>query len=384
MYTSPFVYGKIATDEAFTDREQETLSLKQDFLNLTNTIVISPRRWGKSSLIRKAGKEACREDRKLRVCHLDIFNVRNETEFYEKYATAVLRETSSKIEEIFTITKKYASALIPVISTTNQENTLSFTLKLGELEKDEDEILDLPEKIAKEKGIRIIICIDEFQQTAVFKDPDAFQAKLRSHWQTHNHVGYCLYGSRRHMMIEVFTNKEKPFYKFGKTIFLEKIQKEKWIPFIMEKFHETDRSISESNCRLIVTLTDNNPYYIQQLCEETWNKTKEGTEATSETVKYAFQGIILSLTGLNMALTQNLTLTQQNLLNAIVNGEKELTSQKVLSFYGLKNSLTVSRAKKVLIEKDIIDTFGNSISMEDPMYEWWLKNIYFNNFTTLE
>ena len=69
---SPFVYGKIATDTSFTDREEETTSLVKDFRNLTNTVLISPRRWGKSSLVRRAAMEAMEEDPALRICHVDI------------------------------------------------------------------------------------------------------------------------------------------------------------------------------------------------------------------------------------------------------------------------------------------------------------------------
>ena len=67
-----------------------------------------------------------------------------------------------------------------------------------------DEILDLPEKIAADRGVKIVICIDEFQQIGMFDSPKAFQATLRSKWQLQQHVSYCLYGSRRHMMMGRF------------------------------------------------------------------------------------------------------------------------------------------------------------------------------------
>lgn len=85
-----------------------------------------------------------------------------------------------------------------------------------------DEILDLPEKIAADRKMKIVICIDEFQQIGMFESPKAFQATLRSKWQLQQHVSYCLYGSRRHMMMEVFGKVSMPFYKFGAIYFLEK------------------------------------------------------------------------------------------------------------------------------------------------------------------
>lgn len=375
VMNSPFVYGRLASDESFTDREEDTATLKRDFLNLTNTILISPRRWGKSSLVQKAGKEAMSEDRRLKVCHLDIFNARTEDEFYEKLASAIIKGTSSKVEEIFATAKRYASSLIPSVTVGDINGSISLEFKLKSLSKSADEILDMAQKIAQEKDIRIVVCIDEFQQIANYPNSDAFQAKLRSHWQHHQDVAYCLYGSRRHMMIEVFTNREKPFYKFGKTIFLEKIPSEKWSPFIVSKFKETGKEISEELCEEIVSLVDNNPYYIQQLSEEVWNRTT--VTATREVVTEALDGIIRAQSGLNQALTGTLSLTQQNLLNAIVDDNKALTSFEVLQKYDLRNSLTVQRAKNALIKLDIIDNFGKAITIEDPIYAYWLKNIYF-------
>ena len=75
---TPFIFGKIATEKNFTDREMETANLVQNFTSLINTIIISPRRWGKSSLVNKAAKLAMEKDNNLRICHIDLFNVRNE------------------------------------------------------------------------------------------------------------------------------------------------------------------------------------------------------------------------------------------------------------------------------------------------------------------
>ena len=78
---TPFIFGKIATEKNFTDREAETANLIQNFTSLINTIIISPRRWGKSSLVNKAANLAMKQNNKLRICHIDLFNVRNEEHF---------------------------------------------------------------------------------------------------------------------------------------------------------------------------------------------------------------------------------------------------------------------------------------------------------------
>ena len=372
---SPFVFGKIAAGSCFMDREQECAQMVDNFCNLTNTILISPRRWGKSSLVRRASERAAERDKQLRICHLDIFNVRSEEEFYEKLAECVLTSTSSRWEEMMSAARRYLSSLMPVLSVGDPQNSVSFSFTKKPVRNNADEVLDLAERIAEEKKLSLVVCIDEFQQIACFDDPEAFQAKLRSHWQLHQRVAYCLYGSRRHMMTEIFTNPGKPFYKFGQNIFLDKIARVHWPPFIISKFRETGKSISEVQCLKIAELTEDNPYYIQQLSEMVWNRTAQVCE--DEMIADAFQSLVESQAGLNLALTQTLTITQQNLLHAIVDGVVQLTSASVLEKYGLKNSLTVQRAKKVLVRLDILDDFGRVITMEDPIYAWWLRHIYF-------
>jgi hypothetical protein len=372
---SPFVFGKIAAGSCFMDRAQECAQMVDNFCNLTNTVLISPRRWGKSSLVRRASERAAERDKQLRICHLDIFNVRSEEEFYEKLAECVLTSTSSRWEEMMSAARRYLSSLMPVLSVGDPQNSVSFSFTKKPVRNNADEVLDLAERIAEEKKLSLVVCIDEFQQIACFDDPEAFQAKLRSHWQLHQRVAYCLYGSRRHMMTEIFTNPGKPFYKFGQNIFLDKIARVHWPPFIISKFRETGKSISEVQCLKIAELTEDNPYYIQQLSEMVWNRTAQVCE--DEMIADAFQSLVESQAGLNLALTQTLTITQQNLLHAIVDGVVQLTSASVLEKYGLKNSLTVQRAKKVLVRLDILDDFGRVITMEDPIYAWWLRHIYF-------
>ena len=96
---TPFIFGKIATEKNFTDREKETADLVQNFTSLINTIIISPRRWGKSSLVNKAARLAMAQDSNLRICHIDLFNVRSEEHFYSLLAQKVIAATSTKWED---------------------------------------------------------------------------------------------------------------------------------------------------------------------------------------------------------------------------------------------------------------------------------------------
>jgi AAA+ ATPase superfamily predicted ATPase len=233
LMETPFVFGKIAKNENFTDREKETAHLVANFSSLINTIIISPRRWGKSSLVEKSAGIACASDKSLRICRIDLFSVRNEEQFYELLAMAVLRSASSRWQESVESAKRFLVRLVPkIVLNADLQNEFSLNFDWKELRKDPQEVLDLAEKIASERRLKLVVCIDEFQNISGFDDPLFFQKRLRSHWQEHQNVSYCLYGSKRHMLLDVFSNPSMPFYKFGDLMFLEKIDTASWIKFI--------------------------------------------------------------------------------------------------------------------------------------------------------
>lgn len=374
---TPFIFGKIATEKNFTDRETETANLVQSFTSLINTIIISPRRWGKSSLVNKAAKLAMEQDRKLCICHVDLFNVRNEVHFYSLLAQKVIAATSTKWEEAVESAKSFFSHLVPKISIgSDPTNEVSIDFDWESIKQNPDEVLDLAEKIAKKKGVKIVICVDEFQNISEFTDPDYFQKKLRSHWQQHQNVAYCLYGSKRHMMMEVFTNSSKPFYKFGNLMFLDKIDTPCLVEFFNTRFSETGKTITEDAANLIVKLVDNHPYYAQQLAQLSWLRTKDVCDV--EIVREAHAALVEQLSLLFVTITETLTTQQLNYLNALIAGEKAISSTDVMHRYQISSTTSIARSKAALIKNDILDSKAGEISFQDPIYAYWLKSEYFD------
>lgn len=373
---TPFIFGKIATDKNFTDRETETSCLIQNFTSLINTIIISPRRWGKSSLVNKAAKLAMEQESKLRVCNIDLFNVRNEEHFYSLLAQKVIAATSSKWEEAVESAKSFFSHLVPKISIgTDPGNEVSIDFDRDTVKHIPDEILDLAERIAKKKNLKIVICIDEFQNISEFTDPDYFQKKLRSHWQQHQNVAYCLYGSKRHMMMEAFTNSSKPFYKFGNLMFLDKIGTQYLMEFISRRFADTGKEIADEASRLIVELVDNHPYYAQQLAQQSWLRSKD--VCTVDIVHEAHTALVEQLSLLFVTITETLTTQQLNYLKALIAEEKAISSTEVMHRYHISSTTSIARSKAALIKNDILDNKAGKISFQDPIYAYWLKTEYF-------
>jgi len=373
---TPFVFGKIASDKNFTNRKSETERLVSNFVSSVNTILISPRRWGKSSLVAKAAEISSKRNKTIRFCFIDLNNVRTEEQFYQQLATKVLNASATKTRILIDNARKFLGKFIPNITISPDPGT---ELKLGldwkEVKKEPDDILNLAEKISIENNIKFVICIDEFQNISEFESPLDIQKKMRSHWQKHKNVSYCLYGSKRHMLMDVFTSPSMPFYKFGDIIFLSKISLDDWIPFIQKRFAESGKKIGNGEAGLIAELTDCHPYYVQQLAQQSWLRTE--TVCTKPIIEEAFHDLVLQLSMLFQNLTDGLNRTQLGLLKALTDNINQLSSQRTILDYQLGTSANVVKIKKTLINKEIIDFQGSDISFLDPLYKFWLKEYYF-------
>lgn len=376
MESLPFVFGRIAIHKEFTNREKEIEHLIENFNGLINTIIISPRRWGKTSLINRVEERLKAQKSELKVCRIDLFTTRSEEDFYLTLANEVLKAASSKWDDIMQNAKIFLSRLIPKITfTPDMKNELSFGLEWEDIKRNPDEILDLAESIAVEKKIRMVICIDEFQNIGTFENPVAFQKRLRAHWQRHRHIAYCLYGSKRHMLLDVFTNTSMPFYKFGDLMFLEKIDTEHWIRFIKKRFKDTGKTISSGEAEMIASLADNHSYYVQQLAQQVWLRTSD--RCSAEIIKKVHDNLANQLGLLFTNITESISTTQVNFLQAVLTNEAQLSSQETLKKYKLGTSANVVRIKKALLEREIIDIAGDKIKIQDPMYSYWLREYYF-------
>jgi len=374
---TPFTFGRLVLETDFTNRILESKRLISNFSSSVNTILISPRRWGKSSLVANAVIQVQKKSKKIVFCMIDLNNIRSEEQFYKLLATKVLQQSSSKMDTILENAKLFLGRFIPNISfIPNPEADIKLSLDWNEVKKEPDDILDLAEKIAVKTKKEIIICIDEFQNMSEFDHPVDFQKKLRAHWQLHQHVTYCLYGSKRHMLMEVFSSPSMPFYKFGDIIFLEKIKESDWIEFITKRFIETGKSIDNENAADIAKYCENHPYYVQQLAQQVWLRT--GKNCKSEIILEAFDDLIMQLSMLFQILTDDLSMKQISFLNALVNKEEKITSQSILMKYKLGTSANVIKMRRTLHDREILDVIGKKIEFMDPLYKYWLKKYYFN------
>jgi len=372
----PFQYGKLAEGLSFVNREKENQMLKNNISAGINTMLISPRRLGKSSLVKVAMNELEKEKSDIKVCFIDAYAIKNEEEFYQTFARELIKAVSNKWETWISTAKKYLMAFSPKISIGADPMTdFSIGLEWKTIKENELELLNLPEKIAQAKKIRIVVCIDEFQNLAKIKDFESLEQKMRSVWQHQQNVTYCLYGSKRHMMMDIFNSSSKPFYRFGQIMFLTKIEENEWVNYIVKAFETTGKSISKMLALELAQMVESHSWYVQQLAYFVWNLTEN--EASADTLQQAIGQVIDA----NLPLYQNecdaLTASQLNLLIAIAKNEQNLTAVDTLNKYNMGTPQNVTKNKKMLQNRDIIEKTNNGFAFLDPVFKLWFMRTYF-------
>lgn len=368
-----FVYGVAVSDYNFIGRERETKRLLDNFKGGINVILMSPRRLGKTSLV----KHVCNklDDKDIITVYLDIFGCKSEYDFYNKLTAEVLKQTASKHELWFEEAKEFLYRLTPKISFSPEPNS-DFSISLGITPKTHtpEEVLQMAETIAIKRKKRIVICIDEFQQIGEMSNSKQIQARLRTVWQHQKHVSYCLFGSKHHLMSTIFLHRSMPFFQFGDTISLNKIATEDWVEYIVSHFADGKRTISHALAEEICKFTENYSAYVQQLAWLVFTLKEEGETVTEDDVKQAENDLLATNDILFMQMIEPLSEFQLNFLRAIASGiKKDFGLSEVREEYNLGSYSNITRLKTALLERDLIEKQETEWVITDPIFAKWLK-----------
>lgn len=368
-----FVYGVAVSDYNFIGRERETKRLLDNFKGGINVILMSPRRLGKTSLV----KHVCNklDDKDIITVYLDIFGCKSEYDFYNKLTAEVLKQTASKSEVWFEEAKEFLYRLTPKISFSPEPNS-DFSISLGITPKTHtpEEVLQMAETIAIKRKKRIVICIDEFQQIGEMANSKQIQARLRTVWQHQKHVSYCLFGSKHHLMSTIFLHRSMPFFQFGDTISLNKIATEDWVEYIVSHFADGKRTISHALAEKICKFTENYSAYVQQLAWLVFTLKEEGETVTEDDVKQAENDLLATNDILFMQMIEPLSEFQLNFLRAIASGiKKDFGLSEVREEYNLGSYSNITRLKTALLERDLIEKQNTELVITDPIFAKWLK-----------
>lgn len=370
-----FNYSNIAEGKHFIGREEEVKRLSSDFIFLTSSAVIAPCGWGKSSLIQRAAKDACSKEKTLRFCRVDLANVRDEERFYELLSQEVLKSVSRTHTEVVDNVRKYFPGMTPKVSF-DASGSFFIDMDRETIRKNRKELVDLPYAVAKDKGLKIVVCVDDFHAISRFSDPDDFLDLLKERWKKHEVVAYCISASQM-SFVEKFIKSSQAFYRHSDIIRLEPIAKRDMIRYLRDVFADSARYLDDELAELIIDKTEGNAFYTQQLAHISWMGTS--VVCSREVILQSFETIVDQMDLVFRNITDSLTAQQLCYLHAVIAGETVISTSEVLHRHHITSATSASRSKAALLERGIVSNIGAKVCMTDPVYSYWLKNRYFNN-----
>ena len=375
--TNPFVYGEIVTAAAFADRAAERARLTQDLADAQKVFLISPRRYGKSSLIRDVMRTLAH--RRLLTVEVTVAASSSYIGFLESYAGALIAADTPTSR-----LRRWASDLLQNLRPelrfdSGGRGDAAFSLAFPAVRTPRDisrlaaEVFALPARIAAARKQAMAIALDEFQTVTTF-DGGNVEHALRAAVQQQRNVGYVFAGSEPSLMERMLTSR-RPFYKAGPVMRLEKIDPVEFAEFIEERFAATGFSLEDGLGEAIVELAANVPYDVQRLAHETWDDVRRlrrrlvGLEDLHRTLSRLLgeQQMVFE------EAWQRLTLAQRAVLRAVVleNG-REILSADVRNRHRLPGASSVQAALAALVKQDIVQKDHSRYVVNDSLYREWV------------
>jgi len=375
MRTNPFKFGKIVYDKHFYNREKELRKIISTLSSGNNIALYAPRRYGKSSLIAKALNDLEKEGY---VCvHFDFMSVYSQKSFIENYSRKILKsQKKSDVKTVISRFTTFVKSIKPAVSF-DQSGNPEFSLTFMEnTDKEESliEVINLPEALANDQN-KYIIAFDEFQEITKHNGEN-FEKLLRSQIQKHKNVSYVFFGSKTHMLKDMFNNKNRAFYNSADIMHLKKMATEESIEFLQKAFKSSNILLSSEMAMYIIQQVDNIPYYIQFLAHQIWEYAMINSisRIDKEMVDNSSHDILELKKDYYWELTSNQSIHRKKLLFALSRDAKELYSEKTSKKYELGAASSTQKSLEVLLNEGIIEKNLNHYEFADPMYKKFIKN----------
>ena len=376
---NPFVYGKVVRGKYFADREAEIAELKNDIASSQNVIVFSPRRYGKTSLILEVLDRV--KDEGLLTCYIDLFKVTSQETFIAAYAREVARLQGGRIQTMLKKIRDLLPRLVPKVVMKGEKVDLEVEFEFDPRADKGPLFDDLFEAVATmslQTGKKAVVVFDEFQEITGWDVKGQIERQMRTHFQMHESVSYIFMGSKRHLMQELFRNKNRPFYRFGRHFPLGKIPKDEFAEFIQRHFEETGYQTDLDAIREILHVADDHPYYTQLLCHILWDRKRQEKVIAKEDIYLAVQEVFMREAHAFHDIWDMLPLKSRQLLVALAKEDSPQVrpfSSGFLQKHNLGSASSVQRAITRLLEEEVLEKTNGGYQFTDVFFKRWLRQM---------
>jgi len=375
---NPFVYGEVVPAAAFVDRVAELDRLVGDLTAAQKVFLISPRRYGKSSLIRRA--LAVMSRRGVLTVEVTVSSFSSYVAFLEGYARALVAAETKWDRARTWLREAIRSARAEVRYSPDQSPLGALAVSFPGVRSDRDisrlaqEVFALPARLAERQGRQVVVALDEFQAIGGFNGGSVEHA-MRAAVQHQREVGYVFAGSEPSLM-ERMLGPKRPFYKAGLVMRLEKIPAEEFSAFIDARFTRSGMRPEAGLGAAIVELAGNLPYDVQRLAHETWDEVRGRSSrrrATFDDLHQALKRLLAEQQMMFETVWQRLTLAQRAVLRAVViESGGGLLSADVRTRHRLGGPSTVQAALAALVRDDLVTRDADRYAVVDSLLREWV------------
>jgi len=368
---NPFIITGYYSPEYFCNREKETERLVNALNNGRNITLFSIRRLGKTGLIEHVFHNL-KSNKKLFLFYVDILATTDLNDFINLFASKVLGKLESKPEQFIKRIGEIFTNIRPVISFDPQTGIPSVQFNIQSTE-DANKSLEKIFDYLKRSGKRIIIAIDEFQQITNYPEKN-IEAVLRTNIQKASEISFIFSGSHKHILISIFSLYGKPFYQSTEMMQLDRLDKGKYIEFIIRNFSKDKKKISDGVVNLVLELCRLHTYYVQFLCNRLYGL--KDTIITEALVRETLISILKENEAVYINYRNLLTDYQWKVMKAIAyeGNAKLMTSKDFISKHNLGTPSSVHSAVKSLVNKEMIYKENDDYFIYDVFLERWLES----------
>ena len=371
MMKNPFTLKEVPAGPAFCNREQEQTDLIKIAAAGQNVLLYSPRRYGKTSLIRKVQLQLESEGALTAYC--DLFGVSSIEEIAGRIAKSIYTITRTN-EGLFQKSIRFLTSFRPVLSPSHDGSvavSVQPAYTSNPMDLLETTMASLAEFVQDVPNL-VHIVLDEFQEICEIDNSIRIEGLLRQHIQRMQ-CGFVFVGSRRRILLEMFNNRKRPFFQSTINYELKTIPQNDLINFIVSQFAISGKTIGKSMAAEICKLIERHPYYAQKFCFFLFDRTDK--KVTPQNISENFRLVLESEKDLFESILRRLTAKQIGILRAVaIEPTKSLFAADYMARHNLKSTGGIQRGLQVLTAEDLVErhTSENTWYVIDPLFRQWL------------